>query len=376
MVDGKVIVSSRAFDSPHSMMLAYDIKSGREVWRTYLDGDAESAPTFHDGKVYLTTGVGRIYALDASDGRVAWQAIENEEQHGDTVRRYGRAGGPVSVFELKNAQRTVAVYQDWNRIQCRDAKSGDLLGGFGGATSWGQFHSTAVREPGSDTAYLHTDSSSTLVAMDLASCSQLWVQGTGGGIDSHSSPVLTNPANGNPQLVTMTASGARGHDPRKQGAVTWQSSVGGSSSCEPGPAPVTSPAVWGGIAYIAGRDGIVRAYDTTAVDPAKPLWETRVGYLPGESPQDDKWRVAMGCTTPGAGSPTMHALVTESLVYAGTWDGRLVVLDRATGKLLTEYNLGAGLASAPSVSGDWLFALTDDGTIHALAARQLRGHTG
>ncbi|MYS80581.1 PQQ-binding-like beta-propeller repeat protein [Embleya scabrispora] len=375
VVDGKVIVSSRAFDSPHSMMLAYDITSGREIWRTYLDGDAESAPTFHDGKVYLTTAVGRVYALDASDGRVVWQAIEKEEQHGDTVRRYGRAGGPVSVFDLKNAQRTVAVYQDWDRIQCRDAKSGDLLGGFGGATSWGQFHSTAVREPGSDTAYLHTDSSTTLVAMDLASCSKLWVQGTAGGIDSHSSPVLTNPANGNPQLVTMTASGARGHDPKNQGAVTWQSSVGGATSCEPGTAPVTSPAVWGGIVYIASRDGVVRAYDTTAVDPAKPLWETRVGYLPGESPQDDKWRVAMGCTTPGAGSPAMHALVTKSLVYAGTWDGRLVVLDRVTGKLLTEYNLGAGLASAPSVSGDWLFALTEDGTIHALAARQLRGHT-
>ncbi|WP_331769804.1 PQQ-binding-like beta-propeller repeat protein (plasmid) [Embleya sp. NBC_00888] len=72
----------------------------------------------------------------------------------------------------------------------------------------------------------------------------------------------------------------------------------------------------------------------------------------------------------------MHALVTESLVYAGTRDGRLVVLDRATGKLLTEYNLGGSVASALSISGDWLFALTDDGTIHALAARQLRGHGG
>ncbi|MFF1689598.1 PQQ-binding-like beta-propeller repeat protein [Streptomyces sp. NPDC058254] len=76
VVDGKVIVSSRAFDSPHHMMPAYDIKSGREVWRTYLDGDAESAPTYHDGKVYLTTAVGRIYALDADDGHVApWTSL-------------------------------------------------------------------------------------------------------------------------------------------------------------------------------------------------------------------------------------------------------------------------------------------------------------
>ncbi|MEV6233915.1 PQQ-binding-like beta-propeller repeat protein [Saccharopolyspora shandongensis] len=371
IADGNVIVSSRAFDSPYSMMLAYDLASGREIWRTYLDGDAESAPTLHDGKVYLTTAVGRIYALDTKDGHVVWQTIEKEERHGDTVRRYGRAGGPVSVFDLQGENRTVAVYQNWNKIQCRDARSGDLLGGFNGATSWGQFHSTAVRQPGSNTAYLHTDSSSTLVAMDLASCSQLWVQNTQGGIDSHSSPALTDPAAGDPKLVTMTASGARGHD-LKTGAVLWQSPVGGASTCEPGPAPLTSPAVWGDIAYIASRDGVIRAYDTSAAEPGKPLWETPVGYLPGESPLDDKWRVAKGCTE-GPGSPAMHAVVTEDRLYAGTWDGRLVVLDRTTGKRLTEYNLGGGVASALSISGDWVFALTDDGTIHALAARRPAG---
>ncbi|WP_257153823.1 outer membrane protein assembly factor BamB family protein [Streptomyces lunaelactis] len=370
----KVIVSSRAFDSPYSMMLAYDIRSGREIWRTYLDGDAESAPTFHGGNVYLTTAVGRIYALDAKDGHIAWQAVENEQRHGSTVRRYGRAGGPVSVFDIAGEQRTVAVYQNWNRIECRDAGTGDLLGGFGGATNWGQFHSTTVRGTGSNTAYLHTDSSSTLVAMDLARCSQLWVQSTSGGIDSHSSPALTDPDAGAQKLVTMTASGARVHDPAT-GAVQWQSATGGNSTCEPGRAPLTSPAVWGGIAYIAGRDGVVRAYDTGAAEPSKPLWETKVGYLPGESPLDDTWRVAMGCAE-GAGSPAMHALATKSLLYAGTWDGRLVVLDRATGARLSEYNLGGGVTSALSVSGDRVFALTDDGSVHALAARRLRGHGG
>ncbi|WP_432143672.1 PQQ-binding-like beta-propeller repeat protein [Streptomyces sp. bgisy084] len=369
IADGRVIVSSRAFDSPYSMMLAYDLASGREIWRTYLDGDAESAPTLHNGKVYLTTAVGRIYALDAGDGQVAWQTIEKEERHGNTVRRYGRAGGPVSVFDVKGADRTVAVYQNWNKIQCRDAKSGDLLGGFNAATNWGQFHSTAVRQPGSNTAYLHTDSSNTLVAMDLASCGQLWVQDTQGGIDSHSSPALTDPAQGDPKLVTMTQSGARGHD-LKTGAVKWQSPVGGSSTCEPGQAPLTSPATWGDIAYIAGRDGVIRAYDTGAAELGKPLWETPAGHLPGESPLDDKWRVAMGCTSAGKGSPTMHAVVTKDLLYAGTWDGRLLVLDRATGKRLTEYNLGGGVASALSISGDWVIALTDDGTVHALAARR------
>ncbi|WP_314622910.1 outer membrane protein assembly factor BamB family protein, partial [Streptomyces stackebrandtii] len=154
IADGRLIVSSRAFDSPYSMMLAYDIASGRELWRTYLDGDAESAPTLHGGRVYLTTGVGRIYALDTASGAIAWQSIDREETHGDTVRRYGRAGGPVSVFTLTGADsRSVAVYQDASTVRCRDAETGGILpGGFGASFSWGQAHSTVIREPGSDTA--------------------------------------------------------------------------------------------------------------------------------------------------------------------------------------------------------------------------------
>ncbi|WP_406387329.1 PQQ-binding-like beta-propeller repeat protein [Streptomyces sp. NBC_00887] len=374
VADGKLIVSARAFDSPNSMVLAYDIPTGREIWRTYLDGDAESAPTIHGGKVYLTTGVGRIYALDLANGRVAWQAIDREETHGDTVRRYGRAGGPVSVFSLQGSDdRPVAVYQDANVIRCRDGRTGAVLpGGFGAALSWGQAHSTAIRQPGSNTVYLHSMSSNTLIAMDLSTCTQLWVKDTGGGIDSHSSPALTDLESGDPKLVTFTASGVRGHDP-KTGAETWKSDLGtssaGGNTCEPGPAPITSPAVWGDMAYVAGRDGVVRAYNTSAADPSKPVWEFKAGYLAGESPADDPSRVARGCTA-GAGSPTMHPLVTNSRVYVGTWDGRLLVLNRATGASSASYDLGGGVASALSVSGDWVFALTDDGAVHALTARR------
>ncbi|MEV7236807.1 hypothetical protein AB0N06_23380 [Streptomyces sp. NPDC051020] len=54
--------------------------------------------------------------------------------------------------------------------------------------SWGQSHSTAMREPGSNSTYLHSSSSSTVIAMDLTGCRQLWAKDTAGDIDSHSSP--------------------------------------------------------------------------------------------------------------------------------------------------------------------------------------------
>jgi outer membrane protein assembly factor BamB len=369
VADGKVIVASRAFDSLYSMMLAYDARTGAEVWRTYLDGDAESFPTVHQGKVYLTTGVGRVYALDTKTGAVAWEAISSEETHGSTVRRYGRAGGPVSVFDLPN-RPAVAVYQEWDQIKCRNAVTGEMLpGGFSAAAGWGQFHSGVVRQPGSTTAYLHSGSSQSLIGMDLTTCGQLSKVDTAGDLFSESTPAFTKPAGGDAQLVTATSSGVRGHNPAAGGATTWFAKLGTSSTCEPGPPPVTSPAVWGGMAYVASQDGVVRAYDSTSANPAVPLWETPMGYLPGESPMDDPWRVAAGCAAAGPGSPAAHALATETVIYAATRDGRVVVLDRATGKRRAEYNLGGAVTSALSVSGNLLFALTDDGTLHALATR-------
>ncbi|MET9343003.1 PQQ-binding-like beta-propeller repeat protein [Nonomuraea sp. NPDC003804] len=369
--DGKVIVASQAFDSPYSMMLAYDARTGAERWRTYLDGDAESYPTVHDGKVYLTTGVGRVYALDARTGKVVWETIDAEQVTGSTVRRYGRAGGPVSVFDLPDG-RSVAVYQEWDGVRCRDARTGTRLpGGFAAPGGWGEYHSVAVRRPGSTTAYLHSGSSQTLIAMDLATCTQQSSVDTGGDLFSQSSPVLTDAG-----LVTATMSGVRGHDVQAQGKVVWHAKLGTSSTCEPGPPPVTSPATRGAMAYVASMDGVVRAYDTASATPATPVWETPLGYLPGESPMDDKWRVAAGCAGAGPGSPAMHALATESVVYAATWDGRVVALDRASGRKLAEYNLGGGVASALSVSGNVLYALTDDGSVHALVARKPRGGSG
>ncbi|MFI6602465.1 PQQ-binding-like beta-propeller repeat protein [Nonomuraea sp. NPDC050536] len=368
--DGKVIVASQAFDSPYSMMLAYDALTGAEVWRTYLDGDAESFPTVHDGKVYLTTGVGRVYALDTRTGKVAWETIDDEHVTGSTVRRYGRDGGPVSVFDLPD--RSVAVYQAWDTVLCRDAKTGAKLpGGFGAPTGWGEFHSVAVRRPGATTAYLQSGSSQTLIAMDLTTCKQQASVDTGGDLFTQSSPAFTDTG-----LVTATSSGVRGHDLQAGAKVLWQAKLGTASTCEPGPPPVTSPATRGAMAYVASVDGVVRAYDTASATPAKPVWETPLGYLPGESPMDDKWRVAAGCTAAGPGSPAMHTLATETVVYATTWDGRVVALDRASGRKLAEYNLGAGVASALSVSGNMLYALTDDGSIHALEATKIRGGYG
>lgn len=361
-----VIVASQAFASPYNQVLAYHRDTGKELWRTYLDGDAESFPTVQGGRVYLTTGVGRVYALNIRTGAVEWQTIDDENSTGKTVRRYGRAGGPVSVFDLPEQRRAVAVYQAYDQIVCRDAGTGKRLdGGFAAPAGWGEFHSTAVRGADAKTAYLQSGSSQSLIAMDLTTCARRYSVDTAGGLFSHSSPALTE---GDRQLITMTGGGLSGHDPR-DGRAVWHADIPGSA-CEPGPPPVTSPAVRGQLVYVASIDGTVRAFDTSASKPAEPLWQNGIGYLPGTGPRDDPARVAAGCTA-APNAPAMHALATETVVYVGTWDGRLVVLDRRTGKLLNQYDFGGSVASAMSVTGDWLFVLTTDGTVHAMARRAI-----
>ncbi|MFI7004640.1 PQQ-binding-like beta-propeller repeat protein [Nocardia sp. NPDC050175] len=359
-----VIVTAQAFASPYNQVLAYHRDTGRELWRTYLDGDAESFPTVQGGRVYLSTAVGRVYALNSRTGAVDWQTIDDENRTGKTVRRYGRAGGPVSVFDLPEQHRAVAVYQAYDQIVCRDAGTGKRLdGGFAAPAGWGEFHSTAVRGADAKTAYLQSGSSQTLIAMDLTTCGRRYSVDTAGGLFSHSSPAFTD---GDRQLVTMTGGGLSGHDPR-DGRALWHADIPGSA-CEPGPPPVTSPAVRGQLVYVAAIDGTVRAFDTSASKPAEALWQTGIGYLPGTGPLDDPARVAAGCTA-APNAPAMHALTTETVVYVGTWDGRLVVLDRKTGKVLNQYDLGGSVASAMSVTGDWLFVLSTDGTVHAMARR-------
>ncbi len=76
------------------------------------------------------------------------------------------------------------------------------------------------------------------------------------------------------------------------------------------------------------------------------------------------WATLLG---PVAAAP----VVTEELVLAATADGRLVFLDRATGRLLHETKLGSAVESSPALSNGRLFVGTDDGELLAVDA-----HTG
>ena len=90
-------------------VLAYDFKTGKHLWETTIadvkKGEAvPAAPIAWEGLLFIGTaggdfkgGKGRIYALDAKTGKIAWEFFLVPKSEGDAVR------GPQGASPLDNA---------------------------------------------------------------------------------------------------------------------------------------------------------------------------------------------------------------------------------------------------------------------------------
>src|SRR5215472_2786639 len=94
-------------------VLAYDFKTGKRLWETPIGDSTKNekvpaAPIAWNGLVFIGNaggdfkgGKGRMYALDAKTGRIAWQFFLVPKTEGDTVR--GPEGpSPLDTSTWKN----------------------------------------------------------------------------------------------------------------------------------------------------------------------------------------------------------------------------------------------------------------------------------
>ncbi|WP_296600304.1 PQQ-dependent dehydrogenase, methanol/ethanol family [Phenylobacterium sp.] len=128
MIDG-VLYTSTAW----SKVFAFDAKSGKLLWK--FDPKIEGAKGFDaccdvvnrgvavwKGKVYVGTIDGRLIALDAKTGKVAWS-----QQTTDTSRPYTITGAPRVVKDKVFIGNGGAEYGVRGYISAYDAASGKLL---------------------------------------------------------------------------------------------------------------------------------------------------------------------------------------------------------------------------------------------------------
>lgn len=319
-------------------MHAYDAQSGKLLWTTRVFdhpvGRITGAPTLYDGVLYVPlsfseesqravegypccTGLGRVVAVNAADGKIIWnQSILNQEPH-PTVRnkfgtqQYGPAGGSV-----------------WNSPTI-DAKRGQLYVGTGNST-------TTVPNPASDA----------IIAMDLKTGKIKWINEiykddnmfagpageAGPDWDFGSSPMLVTLKGGKQVIIEGSKStNIYSLDP-DNGKIIWQTPMfghgGGSGGIHWGPTTdgklVIGPLNDPGLASQGARPGIV-AVD---INNGKLLWRV-------DAKLDPVCNVASGRCVPGYSAA---ATTIPGVLFAGAMDGHLRAFNLKDGKAIWDYD--------------------------------------
>ncbi|MDF1546692.1 MAG: PQQ-like beta-propeller repeat protein [Bacteroidales bacterium] len=89
--------------------VAFDAKTGNEIWKTLIDsifidvdgwGDGpRSTPAIGQDFVYSFSGRGKLTATSKTDGKIAWQ-VDFVKEFGSTIPRWGFANSPLLIGDL------------------------------------------------------------------------------------------------------------------------------------------------------------------------------------------------------------------------------------------------------------------------------------
>jgi outer membrane protein assembly factor BamB len=193
--------------TPKGEVLAFDA-SGKSLWKAQLSGEVLAPPRVADGVVIARAGDGRIYGLNAADGKRRWlyqrstPALTVRSHAGVTVQRgtvfAGFPGGRFAAIAIANGNVTwesaVALPRGTTelervadvaslplvdetracavafqgRIACFDAATGSSM--------WGRDLSSIAGMSTDGRAFYVTDDKDAVVALDKTNGASLWRQ--------------------------------------------------------------------------------------------------------------------------------------------------------------------------------------------------------
>ncbi|MEU0398084.1 PQQ-binding-like beta-propeller repeat protein [Streptomyces sp. NPDC006208] len=304
---------------------------GRTLWSEPAEPAARPAqgtpPVYDDGLLYVTSGGGRLEALDTESGKVLWDL-------------------DVSAYAtVRHAGDVILLVKDSGLVRAVDAGTGKERWSRRPGGPGAQWFSAPGDAKGPVVAVtLSRDGTSTLVrAVDPVGGGEQWQKRLPGvltpvGLTDGTLTLLVSDKNGFTNAVVRLETGGREPAVRRI----------------PLSAPVdqAQATVAGDIVHISGFGGSLLALDTTRTKNAQ-LWrlETGVTYL---SPP-----------TAGGGS-----------VFVSAGDGRLLAVDARGGSLVgqTEPRMDDGrhtfasTLAAPVVTAAWVYATAPDGSVFAVRA--------
>ncbi len=118
-------------NGPKEAVVSYDAESGRELWRTEVDGRLEdpmggpgprATPTLANGGLYAATATGAFMRLDPATGRIIWKK-QLTELAGSKVPMWGFSASPLVVDQVAIAY---AGGPDGKGVLAFNTESGEL----------------------------------------------------------------------------------------------------------------------------------------------------------------------------------------------------------------------------------------------------------
>ncbi len=312
---------------------AYDTVTGRQYWRVDLEPEDEDDGFFGggiayaEGRIFVTTGFARVFALDARSGSVIWE----KDTPGPLRAAPTVNGGRVFVITLDNQLLTLAADDGrrlWSHIGIQE--DAGLLGAASPAVagdtvvapfSSGEIIGLSV----TDGRVLWSDSLSSVNRIDpLADLAHIRGQ-----------PVIDRGV-----VMAISHSGRMIALDIKRGARAWDIDLGG----------VQTPWAAGDYVFVLTNDAQVVALRRR---DGRLRWVRPLQRFEDEEDQEDliQW--------------SGPVLASDRLIVAGS-HGEAISISPYTGEVMGFIELPDGAALSPVVAGNSLFFVTDDADLVVL----------
>lgn len=329
-----VVADGRIFTLDTDLMLsAFDITSGKSLWRVSMMAKGEEDPVisggvaFGGGLLYVTNGYNELIAVTPADGKIAWRR---------TIPAPSRAAPTVLN------DRVFITTLD-NRLLALNAADGAPLWDYTGLSESAGLIGAASPAASRDIV-VPVFSSGEITALRVENGSVAWtdnlanVRRTGGlAALSH---IRALPVIDKGLVVAMSFGGRLVGLDEVTGTRVWQREIGGANT-----------------PWMAGNHLFVLSSQNELValgrEKGSIRWVTQLQRY--EDPDDS------------ASDPINWAgpvLAGGRLILAGT-DGRFVEINPETGKQLRASDMGDTVDISPVVAGGTLYLLSEDGVLSA-----------
>jgi len=283
LADGRLYVTTG-----YGRLHALEATSGAEIWRQRLDAVPSGPPTVADGLVYLTTRAGTGLALDAATGRVLWRLSAGDSGAFTNAGPAPAVSGRTAIFPFGSGDVIATLRQGGVRLWAT------VLAGARPGEAYARVSDiTADPVIAGDTVFVGTPAGR-LAALDLATGARRWTA--------------------------------------QQGAVNAVIPVGGA------------------VFAITDRAELVRL----RADDGSVVWSGTLPLFPEERVR--RRRAAFAHFGP---------LLAGGRLIVVSSDGLLRAFDPRSGAILRQTELGAPAAAGPVVARGVLYVQTEDGRLHA-----------